>query len=322
MHNGKWIRELTAAMPLADAARRVLGIRLATVHRALPLAIEDARRDVEHVHQLRVATRRARAALDIFTDCLPDGEFRAAKKELRKIRRAAGAARDWDVFLAAVTDAKRRVTVRQTPGRDLLIGYAMAQRHAAQQQLAALGADYADRFETMQTETLAAVREQRPGQMLFPMAPALLTALIEALEQAMAGNLDDYAQLHQVRIAGKRLRYAMEIFVDCFPPQFRGKLYPAVEAMQEILGDANDSHVACGRLAEVIDQLAYVPTRSRKRLRTGLEWHQQYHEQRLRKQRALFDAWREQWRRLDKAAALTVPSMQRASAAPGCAGRG
>jgi CHAD domain-containing protein len=319
MHDGKWIRELTAAMPLGDAARRVLGIRLATVHRALPLAITDARRDVEHVHQLRVATRRARAALDIFTDCLPDAAYRAAKKELRKIRRAAGAARDWDVFLAALTDAKRRVTARETPGRDLLIGYATAQRHAAQEQLASLGADYPDRFETMQTETLAAVREQRPGQMLFPMAPALLTALIDALEQAMAGNLDDYAQLHQVRIAGKRLRYAMEVFVDCFPPQFRGKFYPAVEAMQEILGDANDSHVASTRLAEVIDQLAYVPSRSRKRLRIGLEVYRQFHEVRLQKQRALFDAWRERWRRLDKAAALTVPSMQPASAAPGCA---
>src|SRR5262249_20900183 len=113
MHDGKWIRELTAALPLADAARRVLAIRLATVHRALPLAIQDARRDIEHVHQLRVATRRARAALDIFIDCLPDGAYRAAKKELRKIRRAAGAARDWDVFLAALTDAKRRVTAQE-----------------------------------------------------------------------------------------------------------------------------------------------------------------------------------------------------------------
>jgi CHAD domain-containing protein len=322
MHDGKWIRDLTPAMPLADAARRVLGIRLATVHRALPLAIEDARRDIEHVHQLRVATRRARAALDVFTDCLPDGAFRAAKKELRKIRRAAGAARDWDVFLAALTNAKRRGTARETPGRDLLIGYALAQRHAAQQQLVGLGADYPDRFETMQTEVLAAVHEPRPGQMLFPMAPALLRALIETLEQAMAANLDDYAQLHQVRIAGKRLRYAMEIFVDCFPSPFRGKVYPAAEAMQEILGDANDSHVACGRLQEVIDQLAYVPSRARKRLRTGLELFQKYHERRLQRQRALFDAWREQWRRLDKAAALTVHSLQRGPAAPGCAGRG
>src|SRR5262245_44384184 len=307
MNDGKWIRELNAAMPLGDAARRVLGIRLATVHRALPLAIEQARRDVEHVHQLRVATRRARAALDIFTDCLPDTAYRAAKKELRKIRRAAGAARDWAVILAAVTDAKPRVTAQETPGRDLLIGYATAQRNDAQEQLAGLGADYPDRFETMQTETLAAVREQRPGQMLFPMVPALLTALIEALEQAMAGNLDDYAQLHQVRIAGKRLRYPMEIFVDCFPPQFRVQLYPAVDAMQEILGDAYAGHLASTRLAEVIDPLAYVPSRSRKRLRIGIEVYRQYHEQRLQKQRVIFDAWLERWRRLDRAAALTVP---------------
>ena len=306
MRDGKWIHDLTAATPLAEAARMVLGARLSAVHHYLPLALHQAVKDVEHVHQLRVATRRARAALDIFADCLPDGAFTAAKKQLRKIRRTAGAARDWDVFLGTLTAAKPRGTVQQAPGRDLLIGYALAQRRAAQQELVALGPNYPDRFETMQTEVLAAVREHRPKQTLFPMAPALLAALVQALEQAMAGNLDDYAQLHQVRIAGKRLRYAMEIFADCFPPPFRTKLYPAVESMQEILGFANDSHVACGRLEEVLDQLAYVPSRAAKRLRVGLKALQQYHGERLTQQRALFDAWREQWQRLDRAAAFAL----------------
>src|SRR5439155_15102655 len=211
-----------------------------------------------------------------------------------------------DVFLATLTAAKPRATVQQAPGRDLLVGYALAQRRAAQQELVALGPDYPDRFETMQTEVLAAVREHRPKQTLFPMPPALLAALVQALEQAMAKNLADYAELHQVRIAGKRLRYAMEIFADCFPPPFRTKLYPAVESMQEILGFANDSHVACGRLEEVLDQLAYVPSRAAKRLRSGLKALQQFHEERLKQQRALFDAWREHWRRLDRAAAFAL----------------
>src|SRR5207247_2344062 len=156
------------------------------------------------------------------------------------------------------------------------------------------------------TEVLAAVREHRPKQTLFPMAPALLAALVQALEQAMAKNLADYAELHQVRIAGKRLRYAMEIFADCFPPPFRGKLYPAVEAMQEILGDANDSHVASERLKEIVELFAYLPMRAAKRLRTGLKALQQFHDHRLEHQRALFDDWREHWQRLDRAAAFAI----------------
>ena len=46
------------------------------------------------------------------------------------------------------------------------------------------------------------------------------------------------------RIGAARLRYAMEVFADCFPPPFREVLYPMVEEMQEILGRANDSQVA------------------------------------------------------------------------------
>jgi len=47
----------------------------------------------------------------------------------------------------------------------------------------------------------------------------------------------------------------MEVFVDCFADPFRDSLYPAVEEMQEILGDANDSHVAAARLIELRDRL-------------------------------------------------------------------
>jgi CHAD domain-containing protein len=57
---------------------------------------------------------------------------------------------------------------------------------------------------------------------------------------------------HRVRILGKRLRYAMEIFADCFPPEFNEQYYPTVEEMQEILGRANDSHVACERDGRVL----------------------------------------------------------------------
>src|SRR5262249_193985 len=74
------------------------------------------------------------------------------------------------------------------------------------------------------------------------------------LDEAVDRNLEDYEHLHQVRILGKRLRYAMEVFADCFAAAFREQLYPAVEEMQEILGNANDSYVACGRLEAVATQ--------------------------------------------------------------------
>src|SRR5207244_2148550 len=66
-------------------------------------------------------------------------------------------------------------------------------------------------------------------------------------DHAASGDLKDYAHLHQVRIQGKRLRYAMEVFADCFAADFKEELYPQIEEMQEILGSANDSHVGAQR---------------------------------------------------------------------------
>src|SRR5436305_12918635 len=99
MADGKWIEGLGPKAHTAEAARRVLELRLQVVRISLPLAVHDADRDIEHVHRLRVATRRAGAALKLFESCLPNKAFRRARKQLRAMRRAAGEARDWDVFI-------------------------------------------------------------------------------------------------------------------------------------------------------------------------------------------------------------------------------
>jgi hypothetical protein len=89
--SGKWVRDLSAATPLADAALRVLDARLAVVRDYLRLALREHAKDPEDVHQLRVGTRRAGAALDIFVACLPERAYTRALKQLRRLRRAAGA---------------------------------------------------------------------------------------------------------------------------------------------------------------------------------------------------------------------------------------
>src|SRR4051794_26879081 len=109
MADGKWIPGLLPKTPLDEAARRALAVRLEVVAHFLPLALAGPDTAIEHAHQLRVGTRRAVAALDIFAVCLPERLYRKARRRLRRIRRAAGAARDWDVFLAGLDarDGKR-----------------------------------------------------------------------------------------------------------------------------------------------------------------------------------------------------------------------
>ena len=60
MRKGKWIEGTSAEQPVSAAARRALEVRLAVVWHYLPLAAKRASEDVEHVHQLRVASRRAK----------------------------------------------------------------------------------------------------------------------------------------------------------------------------------------------------------------------------------------------------------------------
>ena len=71
MAEGKWIQNLKANTPLADAARHVLTVRLEVVRDALPLALHQADQDAEHVHQLRVSTRRARRRRTSFPAASP-----------------------------------------------------------------------------------------------------------------------------------------------------------------------------------------------------------------------------------------------------------
>src|SRR5438876_1166708 len=135
MRDGKWIPELKPTMSVADAARHVLTVRFGVVRRRLPLALNEAEQDSEHIHQLRVGTRRANAALRIFADCLPKRTRRAARRALRTIRRAAGQGRDWDVFEHMLTSWGHEQPANRQPGIDFLLGYSMAQRVAAQQHL-------------------------------------------------------------------------------------------------------------------------------------------------------------------------------------------
>ena len=308
MAGGKWARGLTAATPLAEAARRVLTARLETVRDSLPPALHESDKDREHVHRLRVGTRRAQAALDIFEPCLPAKVTKKAKKHLRRLRRAAGEARDWDVFLASLSAWAERQTAKHRPGLDCLLGYALVRRLVAQARLEETGKGSPFSFDLFLGKTVAAVRKARDPDLrtLGDLARPLLGGLLKELDRAAARDLDDDEHLHQVRIIGKRLRYAMEVFADCFAPPFREQLYPAVEQMQEILGGANDSQVACRRLKAVDAELKALLPEERKRSRPGLEKLLRYHEERLPEGRQRFRGWRCRWQQSGGEAAFNA----------------
>ena len=296
MSDEKWIDGLHGDMPVNEAAQRTLSLRLGTARDRLPAAVFHADDDVEHVHQLRVSTRRAAAALRLFADCLPERMHKKTRKSLRALRRSAGEARDWDVFLAMLQSRVHRAPAKERRGLDFLLGFAHGQRVLAQDHLRQAFASEADKFTQHIGQIQQALQAARSSpQPLRDLAAPMLTKLLGELETAARADLQNYEALHQVRILGKQLRYAMEVFESCFGADFRSRYYPAIVEMQDILGLANDSYTACQRLVALRGRLLRTQAKQWPRFKNGIETLLLFHERRLPQQRAKFEKWWRSW---------------------------
>ncbi len=238
----KWTEIFSPDEPAADVARRTLEARLKLVWRYLPDAAEKAEKDCEFVHQLRVSTRRAMAAVDIFDALLPRRRGRWYRKQLKRVRRAAGDARDLDVLAQRM----KAEPAMPPPENERLVKLAERDRRDAQSPVA-------DVFQRLQSRNFADrlprfIEKVRARHLPVGSAEPTIRRLgqlclmprVEEFFQAAHAGLDEYAELHQFRIQGKRLRYALEIFAGAFDPRLRNELYSQIEHLQQLLGDIND----------------------------------------------------------------------------------
>ena len=74
-------------------------------------------RDIEFVHEMRVTSRRLRAAMDNFADCFPEKPFKKYYKKIKAITRTMGAVRDLDVLIARFQ--KELVTLTEAEQADI-----------------------------------------------------------------------------------------------------------------------------------------------------------------------------------------------------------
>ncbi len=301
MAAGKWISDLTPSTPLLDAARHALTRRLETVRAQLEEAHAGGAGDVESVHQLRVATRRAQATLAVFQSCLPNKPAKRVRRRLRKLRRAAGNIRDWDVFLLNLKPGGNANNRKVRATLDLLNGLTLNQRETARLALAESSQSQPFKFERLASETLASLRStvREPTETLWDVAVSILAERIKVLQDAAASTSTELAQFHRIRIASKHLRYAMEIFGDCFLPEFKAAIYPLVEQMQEALGKLHDSDLAIQRLEKWQAQCEQTLSTEWPRYRPGFEELRKRYESSVATGRRKFRAC---WRRWQKAA--------------------
>jgi CHAD domain-containing protein len=87
--------ELDCAGSFAEAAALVVGVRAEEVFERADGVLDTT--DVERVHDMRVATRRLRAALEVFALAFPRKRHRKALKRVKALADALGERRDLDV---------------------------------------------------------------------------------------------------------------------------------------------------------------------------------------------------------------------------------
>jgi CHAD domain-containing protein len=138
------IQGLSEDDPYAVAAAKIVAVRSRELadHAAGVLDVSD----IERVHDMRVATRRLRAALEVFEPCFPPKRFRAALREVKELADALGERRDRDVtiaalgeFAAAMSQADRagisslvdRLRDEQTEANEGLVPFVTEERLAA-----------------------------------------------------------------------------------------------------------------------------------------------------------------------------------------------
>ncbi len=203
--------------------------------------------DPEYVHQMRVATRRLRAALRMFRPVLPAGFSEQLVPSMRELMQALGQARDLDVLMAEIvapvanalpdeprlTDLAGAITNRLYAARSNIRH--MLRQPGYGQLLLTAGRLLQD---SPFTDPSAAGNE---SQSLLQFADRRLRRQLQAiLELADAARADYPPSLHQLRIGIKRLRYAIEFFGPMIPGKAGSTAIKRLAGLQEELGQLND----------------------------------------------------------------------------------
>ncbi|BAL23373.1 hypothetical protein AZKH_1037 [Azoarcus sp. KH32C] len=213
--------------------------------------------DPEYTHQLRVALRRLRSLIRLFTPALPPTFVEDWSARLADNAAAFGAARDLDVLcdelLLPILDAGSRYTPVEAVAIAELAERAHAARKAAY-DATRVNIDRAAQGRQLLDLTAALLDLPRNPLIdaadLGTFARIQLDALRKKARRRHAAIAEGVPQtLHALRIAAKRLRYAIEFFSPLLPAKQTESFLRSLLHAQADLGFVNDVDIARARLA-------------------------------------------------------------------------
>jgi len=246
--------------PMAEAGRKILRFHFAH----MPSHEKGTRlgEDIEELHDMRVATRRMRAAFEVFGPFFKPKAVKSHLKGLRATGRALGRVRDLDVFMEKADHYLETLPEEERPGLEPLLDAWQQERTLGRDKmLAHLDSESYQQFKQDFNEFVSTPSAgARPISGVNPIpnlvqhvAPVLIythLAAVRTYETIIANATIE--QLHALRIEFKKLRYTLEFFREVLGSQAKGVIND-LKTLQDHLGDLNDANVACQILREFIE---------------------------------------------------------------------
>jgi triphosphatase len=219
--------------------------------------------DPEELHDMRVPTRRMRAAMKVFQGALPE-RARWLREELRWMAHALGDVRDLDVQIERLQAWKREADEESSGALDRTLTITHKRREEARQNMLEvldsvryerLLSSFAEMLRfgpSAELEVAQANGDEWADEPVTAAAPALISRRYRTWRKA-ARRLDGTSSpeaFHDVRKKGKRLRYTLEFVSEVYGKPVQ-KLVKRLKALQDDLGDHQDAVVAAGYLREL-----------------------------------------------------------------------
>jgi CHAD domain-containing protein len=217
--------------------------------------------DIEGVHQVRVSLRRMRSALGVFRSAVPRSLTADWSEEMRWAAGELGPARDLDVFI----DEGLGATAGRLPlpGEEKLLALATRHRETAYERVRTmLDSQRFARFRRSFTQWLDQAKWERAEldpkvrrRLASPLVPFARKRLDKqerkVLDVGTHVDPNSAAQMHQLRIECKKLRYATEFFTPLFEGMepFIGHM----KGLQDLLGIMNDVAVMHGLVDKLLE---------------------------------------------------------------------
>ena len=240
---------VTADDHVAEAGRKVMRFHLARMIAREP-GVRSGQ-NLEDVHAMRVATRRQRAAWRVFGAAFRPGRTKRYRSGLRDVAARLGAVRDLDVLLDAADAYRADMPVTEQRGIEPLLADWRTHRDDARtlllRELDSDGYrrwldDYRD-FVRTEGASVLPVGATQPHRIRDTTASRVWTAYEQVRGYESVLRWADVETLHELRIAGKWLRYTLEFVREALGDD-SAPLIAKVTALQDHLGLLNDADVA------------------------------------------------------------------------------